>query len=252
MLPSSKQTKQMGSGWFSSAKEFLLSDAFILQTLYLWGLNFICGCCREMERTYKIHDNGGRPFHVKVRDNHIEIWKNMDTYEKVDGKFVDIPKEPKKLFDWTVDEIYIGKKSPKGGYDGLKSSQAVGNSILLKKGSKYIFVGQEIYEFTPKDGDTIEKYYSDIGNNDVPYPYAIGKKYIYLMIENVAVERGLFDMKEDIYGQYYGSTHHIEMCLKGAHYDTSICKDRDAAREKMADWKKRTFKIKKKVLEKRN
>jgi hypothetical protein len=71
------------------------------------------------------------------------------------------------------------------------------------------------------------------------------------MIENIAVERGLFDLKDDIYQQYYGSTHLIEMCLKGAHYDKSICKDKAAAREKMEDWKGRTRKIKKKVLQKR-
>ncbi len=203
-----------------------------------------------MERIYKIHDNGGRPFHVKVRGNDIEIWKNMSTYEVKDGKFVDVFKDPKKLYDWTVDEVFIGKKSPGGGYDGLKPREADGNSILLKKGSKYVYIGTEIYEFTPLDGDTIEKYYSNIGNNDVPYPYAIGKKYIYLMIEKVTVERGLFDLKDDVYQQYYGSTHWIEMCLKG-HGDQSLCKDKRAAREKMEDWKKRTRKIKRKVLQKR-
>ncbi len=203
-----------------------------------------------MERIYKIHDNGGRPFHVKVRGNDIEIWKNMSTYEVKDGKFVDVFKDPKKLYDWTVDEVFIGKKSPGGGYDGLKPREADGNSILLKKGSKYVYIGTEIYEFTPLDGDTIEKYYSNIGNNDVPYPYAIGKKYIYLMIEKVAVERGLFDLKDDVYQQYYGSTHWIEMCLKG-HWDQNLCKDKVAAREKMEDWKKRTRKIKRKVLQKR-
>ncbi len=204
-----------------------------------------------MERTYKIHDNGGRPFHVKVRGNDVEIWKNMDTYEVKGGKFVDIHKDPKKLYDWTVDDVFVGKKSPGGGYDGLKAREADGNSILLKKGSKYVYIGSEIYEFTPLDGDTIEKYYSNIGNSDVPYPYAIGQKYIYLMIENVAVERGMFDLKDDVYQQYYGSTHGIEMCLKG-HGDQSLCKDKATAREKLADWKKRTRKIKRKVLQKRN
>jgi hypothetical protein len=191
-----------------------------------------------MERLYKIHDNGGRPFEVAVRGKSVKVYKLKDDTE------------PKELFDWTVDEVFVGKKSPRGGYDGLKPRQAEGNSLLVKKGSKYIYIGSEIYEFTPFEEDTVERYYSDIGNNDVPYPYAIGQKYIYLMIENVAVERGLFDLKDDVYQQYYGSTHWIEMCLKG-HGDQSLCRDKVAAREKLEDWKKRTRKIKKKVLQKR-
>jgi hypothetical protein len=70
------------------------------------------------------------------------------------------------------------------------------------------------------------------------------------MIEKVAVELGMFDLKDDVYEQYYGSTHWIEMCLKG-HGDQNLCKDKVAAREKMEDWKKRTRKIKRKVLQKR-
>jgi hypothetical protein len=191
-----------------------------------------------MERSYQIHDNGGRPFSVTVRGNAVKVHKLSED------------SEPKELFDWTVDEVFIGKKSPAGGYDGLKPRQAEGNSLLVKKGSKYIYIGSEIYEFTPFDGDTIEKYYSDIGNSDVPYPYAIGQKYVYLMIEKVAVERGLFVLKEDVYQQYYESTHWTEMCLKGHGYE-SLCKDKVAAREKLEDWKKRSRKIKKKVLQKR-
>lgn len=191
-----------------------------------------------MERLYKIHDNGGRPFEVTVRGKNVKVYKiKEDT-------------EPKELFDWTVDEVFIGKKSPGGGYDGLKPREAEGNSLLVKKGSKYIYIGSEIYEFTPFEEDTVEKYYSDIGNNDVPYPYAIGQKYVYLLLEKVAVERGLFDLKDDVYQQYYGSTHWIDMCLKG-HGDQSLCRDKVAAREKLEDWKKRTRKIKKKVLQKR-
>ena len=191
-----------------------------------------------MQRTYEIHDNGGRPFAVTVRGKNVKVHKLKED------------SEPKELFDWTVDDVFIGKKSPGGGYDGLKPRQAEGNSILVKKGSKYIYIGESIYEFTPFDGDTIEKYYSNIGNSDVPYPYAIGQTNVYLMLEKVAVERGMFDLKDDVYQQYYGSTHWIEMCLKG-HGDQSLCKDKVAAREKLEDWKKRTRKIKKKVLQKR-
>jgi len=128
----------------------------------------------------------------------------MDTFEKVDGKFVDIKNQPKELFSINVTQIFIGKKSPTGGYDGLKPSQAEGNSILLHvSGNKYRFIGSDIYDFSPIQGDKIVKYYSDVGNSDVPYPYAIGEKYIYIMLDAVMVPIEMFDMKKDIYSQYY-------------------------------------------------
>ncbi len=158
-------------------------------------------------RTYAIHDNGGRPFHVTVSGNKVTVIANMDTWEKVNGSFQEVKYPPKELFSITAKEIFIGKKSPKGGYDGLKPGQAEGNSILLGLGgNKYRFIGWDIYDFTTIDGDKILKYYSDIGNSDVPYPYAVGEKYIYFLIEKSAVPVSFFNMKEDIYKQYYHGT----------------------------------------------
>ena len=47
-----------------------------------------------------------------------------------------------------------------------------GNSLLLKNpDGKYVYVGYLIFEFTPL-ADIVE-FVSPVGNNDVPYPYAI-------------------------------------------------------------------------------
>ncbi len=157
-------------------------------------------------KTYAIHDNGGRPFQVTVSGLNATVTMNMDEFKKVNGIFQEVKNPPKELFSIATKEIFIGKKSPKGGYDGLKPGQAEGNSILLGLGSKYRFIGWDIYDFTTFEGDKILKYYSDIGNSDVPYPYAIGEKYIYLMIAKAAVPIEMFDMKKDIYQQYYSGT----------------------------------------------
>ena len=156
-----------------------------------------------MVKHYEVHDNGGRPFRVDIQGNDVSVWKNMDTYDIVNGKFITISNPPKEILNFKADKIFVGKKSPKGGYDGLKPKQAEGNSILLQTGSKYVYIGSEIYQFTPMKGDTIETYYSDIGNNDVPYPYVVGKTHIYIMLDKVAVDKSLFDMKGEIYRQYY-------------------------------------------------
>ena len=206
---------------------------------------------RKIKRkTYEIHDNGGRPFSVTVKGRTVIVEKNMDKYDLVNGKFVTIPNPPKQLFEKTVNEIFIGKKSPTGGYDGLKPSEAEGNSILLHDGSKYIYIGSEIYQFTPVKGDTIEKYYSDIGNSDVPYPYAVGKTHIYIMLDKVVVEKSFFDMKKDIYQQYYNATSYLPMCLKG-HTNKDKCKDKAAAKEIIDNLKEKQKKLKTKLIQKR-
>jgi hypothetical protein len=189
-------------------------------------------------KTYRIHDNGGRPFRVDIQGMKVSITKTKEEEDE------------EHLFDFTADEIFVGKKSPKGGYDGLKPKEAEGNSVLLLVGSKYIYIGSEIYQFQPVKGDTIDTFYSDIGNSDVPYPYAIGKTHVYILLDKVAVEKEFFDMKQPIYQQYYEASTFLPMCLKG-HQDSSICKDKKAARERIADLEEKSKKLKVKTLQKR-
>lgn len=193
-------------------------------------------------KIYKTHYNGNRPFIVEIHGKKVSVSKNMDDVELVDGKFIDIPKPSKHLFTKTADELFIGKKSPGGGYDGLHPSKAEGNTILVKIGLKYMFIGHEIYEFMPIDGDSIIAYYSDIGNNDVPYPYAIGKTHVYIMLDRVAVEKSYFDMKEDIYQQFYYDVR-VKDCLYGFG-DKSICKDKEFVKKRLDEFKHKTHKLK--------
>lgn len=201
-------------------------------------------------KTYEIHDNGGRSFFVSIQGKKVHVEKNMNEYDIVNGKFKTIEKPRKAILDFTADQIFIGKKSPGGGYDGLKPSEAEGNSILLKVGSKYIYIGSEIYEFQPVEGDAIQQYYSDIGHSDVPYPYAVGKTHIYIMLDKVAIDKTFFDMKKSIYDQYYDVDRALPMCLKG--YDPkTICDDKKQARASIQNLKSKTRKVKSKVLQKR-
>lgn len=201
-------------------------------------------------KSYLIHDNGGRPFRVEIQGKEVRVFKNMDTYEMVDGKFTTISKPEKQIKEFIADSIFVGKKSSKGGYDGLTPKQAEGNSLLLEVGSKYIYIGSEIYEWTPVKGDTIQAYYSDIGNSDVPYPYAVGKTHMYMLLEKVAVDKSFFNLKENIYQQYYYADNQLPICLKG-YQDQSICRDKQAAKDRVAELKDKEKKLKVKVLQKR-
>jgi hypothetical protein len=141
-------------------------------------------------KTYKTIDNGGTAYYVTVDEN-VSVYKNMDTEENIDGEWVS-----KLLFTVTPEKVFGGK-----------------GSVLLKLKTWYRFIGHIIYDFLPVKGDTIVSFHSKIGNSDVDYPYAIGKTHVYLFLGKVAIEISYFDLKEDIYDQYYYE-HRVKMALK--------------------------------------
>jgi hypothetical protein len=204
-------------------------------------------------RSYEIHDNGGRPFRVDIQGKDVAVWKNMNTFRFIDGKYTEITHPPKQILQIKADEIFIGKKSPSphGSYDGLSAKEAEGNSILLRTGDRFVYIGHDISAFAAMPGDTIKAFYSDIGNNDVPYPYAVGKDYIYIMLDKVAVDIDFFDLHEHIYTQYYDADVRIPMCLRG-YGGKNICEDdKKAAKARVAELKAKTKKLKIKILQKR-
>uniref|UniRef100_A0A6C0C961 Uncharacterized protein n=1 Tax=viral metagenome TaxID=1070528 RepID=A0A6C0C961_9ZZZZ len=68
------------------------------------------------------------------------------------------------------------------------------------KDNEYIYIGSEIFSFNTID--KIIDYVSPVGNNDVPYPYAIDNNgNYYLLIENVILKGEI--KYEDPYNYYY-------------------------------------------------
>jgi len=198
-------------------------------------------------KEYKIHDNGGNPFFVYVDGKSVDVFKNMNTWNQEHGEVYNPPKE---LFHVKADTVFIGKKSPNGDYDGLPSKDGIGNSILLQLGSKYRYIGHEIYDFSPVKDDVIVEYYSNIGNNDVPYPYAVGKTHVYIMLDKVAVEKSYFTMSKPIYEQYYYE-HRVKMCLFG-NPRTDLCADKSVYGPKIKEFKEKRVKLKTKLIHKRH
>ena len=131
---------------------------------------------------YFIHDNYTRPFVVFINKNKVDVYKqSKETYdEKPDVNTYD-----KLVKSFNASKIFIGK-SPKiamtkfsGGY-GKKYD---GNTILLHlKQNDYVLIsGIGLQNFKLKN-DKIVKFYSPLGNNDVPYPFALGEKNYYFFI----------------------------------------------------------------------
>jgi hypothetical protein len=140
---------------------------------------------------YDIHDNGGRPYRVYVDGSTISIYIG-----KINNDFT-----------YNYDKLFRTIKA-KEVYLGGKKSQ-LGNTILVHvSGSNYLYIGHEIYEFQMED--TVDTYFSLVGNSDVPYPVLLGTEYAYFMLDHCYVPRTEFNPKmtkaewEDAYARYYG------------------------------------------------
>jgi hypothetical protein len=131
-------------------------------------------------RKYVTEHNGAKPYQVHDYGTKVDIYSR-------DHK-ISVPYK----------KIFTGTASKFPGYTFKK-----GNTILLMlKPGKYMFIGGSIFEF--ETTDVIEKYYSPIGNSNVPYPYAVGQKNTYFLLEKKYVENDKINLKHDVYSQLYG------------------------------------------------
>jgi hypothetical protein len=157
----------------------------------------------ERETKCYIHDNGGLPFLVRATDSMINIYLGTYDYDEDDCP------------DWHYDELIESYTKFKQFFVGIDNSKKLygkyygnpkynGNSILIHiDKDEYVYVGESIYKFNSIKNDRIIKYYSPVGNSDVPYPYAIGENYTYLMLEKKYIDNDDID-KGDPYDQLYG------------------------------------------------
>jgi hypothetical protein len=162
-----------------------------------------------MTTEYYTHDNFSRPF--KVLDNkydktaliyHQDLNKIKDTKTLNSLIYQDDP-----IYNTHYIGFFIGK-SPKNTiteYSNCFGNDYDGNSILLQIAPlKYVFVGHCITEF--KTNSIIIDYVSPVGNNDVPYPYAIDNEgYYYLILENVKLKmpNNVLNIYDNPYNYYY-------------------------------------------------
>jgi len=154
-------------------------------------------------KEYEIHDNGGRPFCVVVYSSKkkLEVYLNEWVGDMKTGSYI----KGKKIFETSYTKLFIGDNDLPDPDAEFPKGVKTGNSILVNvSGSKYIHIGIEIYSFETRDKEKILHYYSPIGNNDVPYPYAIGENYSYFFLDYTTVPNMVLDLSKDGYTQYYG------------------------------------------------
>ncbi len=158
-------------------------------------------------KQYTILDNGGEPFKVSINENHYE--KNLQVFTYNDE---DYNNYNRLVYETDFINVFIGRhpKSEKM-YAKDFNKDYDGNSILVEIGdNEYVFIGWNIYKF--KSLNKINYYLSIVGNNDVPYPFAIDiDNNIYLMITNTIMipEADTFEYIKEIGEPYMFYYKHV-------------------------------------------
>lgn len=148
---------------------------------------------------YEIIDNGGTPFLVFDYDGSVDVYNQVYNPESNQYELQG------KIMNSKYNKIFVGDNELNAPDYDLKKGTGRGNTILLHVDkNKYIYIGDGIRSFSTKEGDIIQKYYSPVGNNAVPYPYALGNKYVYLLLDDTYIPIEMFDTSKDVYTQYYG------------------------------------------------
>jgi hypothetical protein len=186
---------------------------------------------RNKWKNYKIHDNGGRPFVVYVSPNQKEVsvyTVPKEQYVPEDLEDIEFPENlklyTKRLLHVKPNRVFVGK-SPKNSmtlFSGGYGSRFYGNTVLLEmKNNSYIYISRDIEYFQTKS--PIVRYVSPVGNNDVPYPFAVTEDRTYYLlgfgvfINNVPERQYLKpsdcscdkDMKERVSQEPYGYYHQL-------------------------------------------
>jgi hypothetical protein len=159
--------------------------------------------------TFDTHDNGGRMFRVELLGDFVHVWRltyDEDTGDhRVDGPMVWYAHRPSRVFPG---------RSPKNAFTefgGGHGDRFYGNSVLVEfptpddDGFRYALIGRSITRIDVPDGARVEIFMSPVGNNDVPYPYAVdslGRTHLFL--ENVTLDPAAADeYGDDPYTYYY-------------------------------------------------
>jgi hypothetical protein len=175
--------------------------------------------------TYLTMDNNGRPFLVKfnkttalilvqptkklfvLQKDRIKKWTYCELVKRYDN----------------IKKVWVGKSplTPATKFSGGHGAKFNGNSLLIQlTNTRIVYVGEFAYEFDLMPQDGIDFYSSPVGNNSVPYPVLVGKKWVYFMSDcNAVLRRHVEDLVpivnkpakdifNDAYWYFYG--HHID------------------------------------------
>jgi hypothetical protein len=172
-------------------------------------------------REYMTHDNGGMPYTVEleIREKKASEFSSCRADVSVfrNVYFRQFNKHRPKgdaILNYSNAKVWVGvsPSTPATRFSGGHGPDFKGNSILIQPDEavqKYIFIGHEVLEFTTYN--PIHTFVAPVGNNDVPYCYAIDDAGLYyLPMERAILSKcQAYDTDPDEFDPYdYYYDHH--------------------------------------------
>jgi len=188
----------------------------------------------ETAKIYATHDNGARPYKVEVLDggSKVNVYSNGWERKKMeDGSLYDMDRDDIEFQNSKLnsqDKLVISYNDvkkvhvPEHKEKHMPAEFGRGNTILLELGDQQtcVVIGDAIKEFPIKD--KVIEYFSEIGNNDVPYPVLLGSENVYFLLhDNAFVPRSKFPAKQDwksAYTIFYDKMKDISKPINGLIY----------------------------------
>lgn len=147
---------------------------------------------KNVKGSYEIHNNGGRPFIVNVDCCGP---KKIDVVDSRTGSIV--------LDLRSIQRAFV----PKGAILNSRAHipELDGNTILVhSKDSEYYWIGNRgIRKFNFPE--PIVDFKSPIGNNDVPYPFAISERFCFLLLAQEVLYLHTIRNIENPYFEWYAN-----------------------------------------------
>lgn len=137
-------------------------------------------------KKYVTHYNGDLPFVVYDHGNKVTLFPQK--YNEVTDDYDTVWTKPKEI---PYRRLWKGEQ---------------GSAVLLETGvGQYTLVSGIIKTFSTPNKDIIHRFSSPIGNSDVPYPTAVGDKFVYFLLDDKYVPKEVMpSLKDDLYTQFYG------------------------------------------------
>lgn len=213
---------------------------------------------KSKKQTFVIHDNGGRPFEVTLSVGDKKT-KTAVIARDVNSDDVDCTYIPNFQVTYTKAWVGFGSTSIQNMEGKDHGEWSRGNNILLenpdnfkllvdekketkwpvspavgkkKKTMSVLLIGSAVQFIELPPGESIVKFVSNVGNNDVPYAYFFTQKYTYLVAENVIMKNSLIPPKilenpqydedgelQDVYRWYYKTYSADDNQKIVSHYD---------------------------------
>lgn len=152
---------------------------------------------------YLTMNNGANYWLVEdfPKEKRVVIYKhNVDPLPSVGGRQTG-KEENVKVTEMHYTALWIPHKDSGKFMEGIWSK----STFIIQNKNTFFLIYNSISKFTLRPGDSPVKYMSPVGNNDSPYPYLIGEKFLYFFVSDAEyAPKESFDFSKDINNQYLG------------------------------------------------